>query len=45
MKAFLILIVLAGAGYFGYRHWMTGNDAAPEVIENPVYASRLTARD
>ena len=50
MKAFFVLLLLAAAGYFGYRHFTTDDGAAPEVIENPVYADvrvdmRVAGRD
>jgi hypothetical protein len=38
MKVFLILVVLAVAGYFGYQHLNADEGAAPDVIEHPVYA-------
>jgi len=38
MKTFLILVALGVGGYFLYRHFHQNPDAAPQVIENPVYA-------
>jgi len=38
MKALLILIVLGAGGYFAYQHFHADADAAPQVIEDPVYA-------
>jgi len=38
MKGIFILVVLAVAGYFGYQHFQTSADEAPDVIANPVYS-------
>jgi hypothetical protein len=38
MKTVLILVVLGVAAYFGYQRFRSDDAAAPEVIENPVYA-------
>ncbi|HEY5809326.1 MAG TPA: hypothetical protein VIT67_15230 [Povalibacter sp.] len=38
MKAFLVLIILGVAGYYGYQHFKGGEGEAPDVIESPVYA-------
>lgn len=38
MKAFLILVLIGAAAYFGYKHFKSEEGAAPDVIENPIYA-------
>ena len=38
MKTLLVLIVLGIAGYYGYQHFATDDEDAPDVIETPVYA-------
>lgn len=45
MKAFLIVILIGAAIYFGYQHLNNDELAAPDVIDNPVYADvRVDAR-
>lgn len=45
MKTVLILVLFGIVGYFGYQHFKSDDDAAPDVIENPVYADmRLDMR-
>lgn len=38
MKGLLVLIVLAVVGYFAWQHFNKSADAAPDVIEDPVYS-------
>jgi hypothetical protein len=38
VKALLIVLLIGVAGYFGYQHLKNDELAAPDVIEDPVYA-------
>ena len=45
MKVIIILAIVGAAAYFGYQHLVRDPLAAPDVIENPVYADiRLDMR-
>ena len=38
MKTVLVLVLVGVAGYFSYRHLQSHDSAAPDVIDDPVYA-------
>jgi hypothetical protein len=38
MKTLVMMILVGLAGYFGYQHFNSDDSAAPDVIDNPVYA-------